>query len=113
MGRVLNQIRYWLIKRLGGYPMQFTPLSLPPAVIWPRQVEPQKMAVCQSVPFFVLHELGETRAVERAKRFMAQSLAETLMTENLIEIEHCDDLEMEVRIYRGTLMLVRPDEVRR
>lgn len=73
MKKVFDRLRRWLIKKLGGYTEQFTPIQR--QIGWTETVHPQKVQAQISVPIS-----GPDSAID-FKRYCEHSVMERLMQE--------------------------------
>lgn len=107
MKKIFDRLRRWLIKKLGGYTEQLTPIRH--EVTRLPDVKAQKVQVQVIGSGLTLHGHSDIR--EYLKSRAIESIARFLEENGYIKWERTDDIEKYSLVFRATIWAVRPEEL--
>lgn len=107
MKKFFDHLRRWLIKKLGGYTEQFTPVRKEITRLPDARAKKVQVQVIESAPALYGHiDFGEylkSRAIESIARFLEEN--------GYIKWERTEDIEKCAIIFRATLWAISPEEL--
>ncbi len=107
MKKILDRLRRWLIKKLGGYTEQFTPVRKEITRLPDAKAEKVQIQMIESRPVLERHidtwKCLERRAIESVAQFLEEN--------GYIKWERTSDIERCAVIFRATLWVVRPEDL--
>lgn len=109
MKKFFNRVRYWLIKKLGGYPEQNVVIDR--IQTYEHRFRPVvfrcDMPISMCIP---LNEANSHGALDRDKRELAFQIADSLIKENMVKLECQQDILRNEMILSGRLYVVSPHD---
>lgn len=107
MKKFFNRLRRWLIKKLGGYTEQFTPVRKEITRLPDAKAQKVQVQIIEHRHMMTGHiDLGEylkSRAIESIARFLEEN--------GYIEWERTEDIEKCAIVLRATIWAVKPEEL--
>ena len=107
MKKFFDRLRWWLIKKLGGYTEQFTPVRKEIMRLPDAKAQKVQVQVIESGP--ALYGCSNIR--EYLKKRAIESIAHFLAENEYIKWERTEDIEKCTIIFRATLWAVKPEEL--
>lgn len=109
MKNLIIKIKYWLIKKLGGYTEQnaiYHKVEMRTHKITPVTLRTE----IRVDPYMLSAVLSETNFYDRFKRELVYKLADKIVEENLATISCTDYIERCEQIYRAELCIIHPHD---
>lgn len=107
MRKILDRLRRWLIKKLGGYTEQFTPVRKEITRLPDAKAKKVQIQIIESRQALERHiDIGEY-----LKRREIESVAQFLEENGYIKWERTSDIEKCAVIFRATLWVVSAEEL--
>ena len=107
MKEFFDRLRRWLIKKLGGYTEQFTPVRKEITRLPDARAKKVQVQVIEYGPTLY----GHSNIGEYLKRRAIESIVRCLEGNGYIKWERTDDIEKCSLVFRATIWAVRPEEL--
>ena len=107
MKEFFDRLRRWLIKNLGGYTEQFTPVRHEVTRLPDARAQKVRVQVIEYGPALY----GHINIEKYLKRRAIESIVRCLEENGYIKWERTDDIEKCSLVFRATIWAVRPEEL--
>lgn len=109
MRELLNRLRRWLIRKLGGYDEQKVVTIRTQYTAF--QKEPTPMRVEVRAPECTIYEMGRRAFYEYLQRRMAEEISQAILRSGAVSIKSREDEMTAEIVYRGTVYLYLPGDI--
>lgn len=107
MKKFLERMRCWLIKKLGGYTEQYTPVRRESIRLPDARAEKVRIQIMENRLMLRGHIVPEKYMKSKA----IESIARLLVENGCIKWERTDSIEEGATIFQATLWVVRPEDL--